>query len=316
MLPARKFVVNRQQIFLLVTWNLLNYPRFRGYSVTVKHKLLIAASIIIASSLMPTIVVAAPINGNEQLRAYARRRYFDNTNGIVATKAVLNGGWNQLSTGPVSGSPRGLVFISKDVWLRLDQFGSIPTAAGCWIEAMITDTKMTSAYQATYQNPTTLSPDFRGYLIATQISNSPSATTGNMEYREYVVGSADPDPTAQTGGTVEIIKTPGSTNSYNVNINNVNQLNLLNVTCRKINNAIGNINQGYPAIGGERATWGIESNDTANTFTSGTSMDVLLKRGTATQYSIPSSADANVQDAPPSWSTGYSTVNGRVTMTR
>jgi hypothetical protein len=282
--------------------------------VTINHKLLIAASIIAASFMMPMVAVAAPIKGDLGLRAYARRRYLDNINGITATKVVLNGGWNQLSTGPVSGNPVGSVFINKDVWLKLDEFGSFSTAEGCWIEAMVTDTKATVQYQTTYKKPTTIAPDFRGYLIATQISDSPSATTGKMEYREYIVGSTDPDPAAQTGGIIEIVKTPGSTNAYKVNINNVNQLNLLNVNCRKIGST--NSNQGYPATGGQRVTWGIESNDTANTFTSGTSMDVLMKRGTATEYSIPPSAEQNVVDAPPSWSTSYSTTNGRVTMTR
>jgi hypothetical protein len=278
---------------------------------------LIPTLLISLNAAMPKTALAAPINGNVNSRSYVVRRYPNNNNSITAAKAVLNGGWNSLSTGPVSGNPVGRVLINKDIWLQLDEFGSIPKTQGCWIEAMVIDTKATAAYQAGTQSPPTFTPDFRGYMIATQISNSPSVTTGNMKYTEYAFSSVDPDPAAQTGGTIEIVKTPGSTNAYKVNINNVNGLNLTNVNCRKIGIAIGsNQNQGYPAIGGSAADFGIESNDTANTFTSGTSMDVLVKDLGQTVYSIPATTFGIPTNAPPSWTTTYNTTNGRVTMTR
>ncbi len=289
-------------------------PNLRNF-MNIRHAL-ICTLFVTLNAVMPTITLAAPINGNTATRSYAVRRYPNNNNSITAAKAVLNGGWNSLSTGPVSGNPVGRVLINKDVWLSLDEFGSFPkTPGGCWIEAMVIDTKETAAYQTATQAPPTFTPDFRGYMIATQISDSPSVITGNMKYTEYAFSSVDPDPAAKTGGTIEIVKTPGSTNAYKVNINNVNGLNLTNVNCRKI--GLTNPNQGYPAIGGSSAQFGIESNDTANTFTSGTSMDVLVKDLGQTVYSIPATTfGITPTNAPPSWATTYNATNGRITMTR
>lgn len=71
---------------------------------------------------------------------------------------------------------------------------------GCWIEAPV---KNGNYAPGSINTPAAYKPTYKGYVIATNVAN----VQGGMDYTNYVYGT-NPSSTAQTGGTVEIIKDP------------------------------------------------------------------------------------------------------------
>ena len=243
-----------------------------------------------------------PIGGDASNRAYARRTTQSQLNDITGAKAVLTGGWNHLLPIPLTGTTNLAAFLNKDMWLVLDSFGSQPISGGCWIEVMVKNGYYSTA---TGKKPEYI-PSYKGYSIASNVANN----TGNMDYIDYPYGT-NPSSTAQTGGTVEIVKGP-SAGQWIVKINGVNALTLGDVACRRFDP--GFVNVKYIPNAASRIDWGIESNDTANTFTKNTTMTVQQQFGTGSYTTPPSAAVPDTSNNTFGWSTTYN--NGTITFTR
>lgn len=273
--------------------------------------------VMLLSILKSDQALAAPVN-NATGRNYAKRRENRTANDIAGAKAVFTGGWNSLQPGAIPLSTAGFAHtaIQKNMWVVFNQVGT--ASPDCYSEILVqnnnTNTAGATALQAAgYAQG--VSPSYKGYVVAvTQYdANTPSLTYGQMVQKSIVHGG-NGTSAAQAGGTVEMTYS-GAPGLWQAVINGVTAQ-TQNITCvKKVNGA----NVTYPAAGGSIVEWGIESNDTTNSFTKDTKLTATRRIGFGVGlYAPPPAASMTVQlyENNVNWTTMYNGSTGEMTFKR
>jgi hypothetical protein len=102
-----------------------------------------------------------------------------------------------------------------------------------------------------------------------------------------------------------------------VKVNNVTALTLDGVTCRKFTGGLSNLkNVQHTPAGASQIDWGIETTDTANTFTQNTTITASRKLGTQGYTIPPATAMRETSKNTFGWYTSYDQNTGTITHTR
>jgi hypothetical protein len=188
------------------------------------------------------------------------------------------------------------------MWVTLDTPGYAP----CYIEAFIHYGRYTAASAAQAQSERYLAavaPDYRGYVFGITGADK---VTGKRLVTEYPYG-VNGSTTAQIGGNIEVFRVVD--NTWRVKVNGADAL-TAPIYCGK--NVSNNPPPPYLAGMARAVSWGIESDDSNNTFTSGTSIDASLNVGSG--YATPkASVD---RSSYLNWKANYNSTTGRITLTR
>jgi hypothetical protein len=236
-------------------------------------------------------------------RWYAKGRVLRTTQrDITAVKAVMNGGTSALSPGAPTITELYGTKMNKDLWVYFNDL----TERDCYVEAMASSSRSTAGQAANgiaIGYPTSIAPTYKGYELGVTGSDQ----SGNLQVTSYAYGTNN-SAAAAAGGTIEIKK--ASTGGWEIWINNVRAL---QVPLRCATAA----NQAYIPVNASAADAGIESNDTTNTFTSGTTADVSLKTVFGgSNYAPWLNPTLTTPNSGPNWATTYNATTGRLTFTR
>jgi hypothetical protein len=259
--------------------------------------------------------VAAPIGNppDPAKRAYTARIIGTSsaTPNIKASKTVHTGGWNNLAVGAPANPQRGHVFISKDTWLVFANTSVVPPQFQTYIEAGLDSSLSTpaAAQNAQLNNfATVVSPGYKGYFAGTTLADN----NANIILKTFIYGG-NGTGTAQTGGTVEIEQTNAATSTWVVKYNGTTALTLAGV--KALANSGGGLYGVVTPAAATELQVGIESNDTTNTFTNGTSMIQSYKLGTSSVYTF-SPVSGPYDNNTFSWYSTYTPATGKVTLNK
>jgi hypothetical protein len=260
------------------------------------------ALILAAPFCASSIALGAPIN-TLAARWYATGRLQRTTQrDITAVKAVLNGGTNSVTAGPPTPTEQYGTAIQKDLWVYFNDINE----RDCYFEAMTNSGQWTPAQAANgiaAGYPSSVAPTFKGY----ELGVTGSDMQGNKTVTAYIYG-ANNSPAAATGGTIEMKKV--ASGAWEIWINGARALTppLRCATAAYVP---------YVPVNASASDLGIESNDTGNTFVSGTTADASVKTVFGSPNYVPwANVNTNSANPGPNWATSYNSTTGRLTYTR